>query len=314
LTLFLLGSVVWAAGDEVPAPTIVGVTATAHRSVCSRDVPWHCFDPAPGMMFAVVDADLTFAWSEQSAPFPVKDAVALVVDGSDVAPLASGESGLLYDLSASAFYRPYNWKRPEDVSPRTREWVFVVREGVTEATLRVGAATAAVTIPAPQADPPDPRRVATFEYRYARWHSPWQSKTQLEGTEITSRFALDCEVLEVGVSARALEGAARSYGGETWEVHTRDFGLAVPGVGVLRPLEELWNKPLPTAELKHTVKPGDSVDVELLFCFEQRPASAEVLYRNMPVAPVVFEGAAPAVAEVVEEPGLLDRIIAWLGL
>jgi hypothetical protein len=34
----------------------------------------------------------------------------------------------------------------------------------------------------------------------------------------------------------------------------------------------------------------------------------------MPVAPVVFEGAAPAVAEVVEEPGLLDRIIAWLGL
>jgi hypothetical protein len=31
------------------------------------------------------------------------------------------------------------------------------------------------------------------------------------------------------------------------------------------------------------------------------------------VAPVVFEGAASVVAEV-EEPGLLDRIIAWLGL
>jgi hypothetical protein len=300
------------AEDERPSAEIVEATVSAHDRLCSRDVAWHCFTPPDGSAFVVVNADMTFGWTETIKVFRMKEAVSLVVGDETVQPIASGASGLLYDLDTSSIYRPYKWNK--EVVAKTREWIFVVPEGSEVGKLVVGDGERTLEI-GELSEPPDPRRVAAFEFRYKKWHPQWTGETLVNGARITSHIVLDCEVLEVGLAARALEGAARSYGGDAWRVHTRDFGLSVPGVGVLRPLEELWDKPLPAAEIKHDVKPGDQLDVELLFCLAERPPGGQLLYRGRSVADIVLSDPmdVPA-AEPEVEPGWMEQILSWFGM
>lgn len=310
---FLLASSVAMADDA--SLEIVEASASAHRTLCHRDAAWHCFTPEDGQVLLDVTALLSVGWTETVKSYKTKGEVAVLINGVEHDPVASGAGGLIFDLESGTLYRPWGWK--DGPKPKALEWVFVVPQDTKKVRLTVTHAFIDIDVPEISADPPDPRRVASFEVRYSKWHgATHQNQTMLDGVKLIDSIDLGCEVLEVGLSARALEGVERQFSrDERVTFETKFFGLRAEGVGYARPLEERWDKAMPVSDVKHDVDEGKQVDVPLLFCLGDRLSEAELLFRGEPIATLALdEGTASAPPVDEEELGWVDTIKGWLGM
>jgi hypothetical protein len=285
-----------AAADE-PAVSLVfaegGPTVTAHEALCMEDVPWHCLRPVAGERLVVVEGALVPQWSDEVGSIKFgADGYGLSVGGALHKRLAD-VSGLLADEAVSTLYvsRPYGWKERPEVP---FAWAFVVPATARAATLRVGAAEAALELPEAAAPVADPRRFAAVEVTYARALGTERAlETTIAGERVIDQVAVGCALLEVGVSFRGLAGPNVGYGSNNYLLYTRDLALRTSTIGYLRPMEDAPSSAWPGVEHSRSVTDGETETVTMLYCVPEGTSEGSLLFRGQVVDDFVVEGATP---------------------